>query len=95
MISNTDCKYRTAATLSTPRNVVCFGYISVNTLYKGGNKDDDVNNDNNYYALGDMVSQWHNAKNSSYPVKYVFIMRYVKSHKRFGKEICFLLQVKG
>jgi len=83
--------------------MVCFKYISVNSLYKGGNKDkdgnddddDDNNNNNNNNALRDMVSQWHNDKKSSYPLKYVFIMQYVKSHKRFGNEICFLLQMKG
>jgi len=32
-----------------PRNMVCFRYIVVNTLYKGDNKDDDdyENNNNN------------------------------------------------
>jgi len=29
------------------RNMVCFRYINVNTLYKGDNKDDDNDDDNN------------------------------------------------
>jgi hypothetical protein len=29
-----------------PRNMVCFKYITVNTLHKGDNKDDDDDDDN-------------------------------------------------
>jgi hypothetical protein len=42
---NTNCKYRTAATLY-PRNVVCFRCIIVCTLHESDNKDDDDNNNN-------------------------------------------------
>jgi hypothetical protein len=58
--------------------MVCFGYIIVSTLHKGGKKDDDDdnnnNNNNNSGALEDMVSQWHNDKDSSNPTEYSYVL---------------------
>jgi hypothetical protein len=71
--------------------MVCFGYIIVNTLHKGGKKDDgnddDDDNNNNSGVLEDLVFQWHNGKDSSNPIGYVLIVRFMKSHRSFGNDV--------
>jgi len=60
---SSNCKYRTAATPCL-RNIVCFRYITVNNLHKGGTKDDDDdddddnnNNNNNNNCMEREMSQ--------------------------------------
>ena len=48
MTSSIICKYRTAATLHVyPINMVCFGFITINTPNKGDMKDNNNINNNN------------------------------------------------